>query len=671
MRYIIAFSPILFGTIPLVATIAGFSASSKAIDLQTQTTSIKEIREFGDDTFVKQLETLFTWAKRSDWYFSFGLWILVAVSVAFLLISTRIVLLDQAAVGQRQRYWYITRRAMVTSIVFSLVAIVLVAAFPVPIGATLGSITVFAIFIGCLTINATGLSIWSGRLDFPIIPAMLAVAGFLAWTGVNDDHELRRIDKDGQLVRSSLTSTIGPRGDLEDEFEKWYSRRVDKDEFKGEQGYPVYIVAAQGGGIYAAAQAVQFLTKLHTTCERFAQHLFAISGVSGGSVGAALYAALTDEFKATKDQCRSVAEMGLGQPRSPQMEQAQKSAFELVRNDYDFLSPLVASALFPDFAQRFFWPPLPVLSRARAIEQSIEAAWADIATKNFNGNGGDALRKGVLASWNPGGIKPALFFNTTEVGSGRRRIIAPFRFDPRFPTDAQFLPLSESYDIPVSVAAVASARFPWLTPAAWFWGDNTPANSPAKSETAKFHIVDGGYFENSGVTTAVEIINRLQHRAQTCCANARFYLIVLTSGAYSNSSSSAFSEAVSPVVALFNSRTARTYSTVNLATRDLGVAQPGAKNVLGRLNRVQKADFGEYVIPLPLGWRLSKMSATEIFFLTGRVGHCVPDENFEQMSKIKGFGPADCVQLLILHQLRGDDLDAALKQAQAKHFTVP
>ena len=290
---------------------------------------------------------LFTWADKADVYFSLGLWILSAVAIAFALASTLIVLLNRRPTDhQRERFWHITRRILVASIIFTLAAIVLIAAFPVPIGQTLGSITVFAIFIGCLAMNATGLSIWSRRLDFPVIPALLTLAIFLAWTDLNDDHELRRIDKNGHPVRSSSTSIADLAGNVEDEFEKWYGARIDKDqdEFNKEQGYPVYIVAAQGGGIYAAAQAVQFLTKLHTTCERFAQHLFAISGVSGGSVGAALYAALTNEFKATTDQCSTVAETNSGGSTIQQMANAQESAFELVRNDYDFLSPLVASA---------------------------------------------------------------------------------------------------------------------------------------------------------------------------------------------------------------------------------------------------------------------------------------------------------------------------------------
>ena len=669
VRHAVPFLPIVFGTLPLLATIAGFSAASKAIDRRAEEDSLAGITKFGDAAFFGQLKTLFDWAKLGDRYFDLGLWILWAVAATFFLTICVVVLIQgPPSAARRRQLWGVMWRVSLSSIVLSMSAIGLIAVYPVPIGQALGSIAIFAIFIGCLALNATGLSIWSQRLDFPIIPALLALAGLLAWTNLNDNHELRRIDSKGRQLGESAAPVNSPAGSVEDEFEKWYRLRVDRDqdEFK-KQGYPVYIVAAQGGGIYAAAQAVQFLTKLHTTCERFAQHLFAISGVSGGSVGAALFAAMTDEFTATKDQCRSIAELGLGPPRTPQMEMAQQSALELVRNDYDFLSPLIASALFPDFAQRFILPPLPVLSRARALEQAIEGAWASTATKHFNGSGRDALRNGVLASWNPAGIKPALFFNTTEVGSGRRRIIAPFGLGEEFSTDARFLPLAKDYDIPVSVAAVASARFPWLTPAAWFLEAEQPADPDGKPRIATSHVVDGGYFENSGVTTAAEIINRLENRARTCCKNARFYLIVLTSGEYGSGSSGAFSEAVSPVVALFNSRTARTYSTLDLATRDLGVVQSGAENVLGRVRRMQRADFGEYVIPLPLGWRLSKMSATEIFFLTGRAIHCVPNDNFVQTSNIKGFGPVDCVQLQILHQLRGDDLDDALALAKARH----
>ena len=255
---VLTFSPVLFGTLPLLAATAGLYAikghrSPDTTDLDA------EIQKFGDHDFVGQLNTIFEWAKLSDWYFNLGLWILITVTLAFSLICALIVIRNpQVTAHQRGRAWHIMRWVLVASIVFSLAAIVSVAVFPGPIGQTLGSITVFAVFAGCLAMNATGLSILSRRVDFPIIPALLALAAFLAWTDLNNDHELRRIDKNGHAVSSCSTCVADPAGEVEDQFQKWYEKRIDKDEFK-ERGYPVYIVAAQGGGIYAAAQSAQFL----------------------------------------------------------------------------------------------------------------------------------------------------------------------------------------------------------------------------------------------------------------------------------------------------------------------------------------------------------------------------------------------------------------------------
>ncbi|MGY3690537.1 hypothetical protein ACVIGA_000617 [Bradyrhizobium sp. USDA 3240] len=54
---------------------------------------------------------------------------------------------------------------------------------------------------------------------------------------------------------------------------------------------PAFIVAAEGGGIRAAAMTAIVLKELSLRNPKFADHLFAIVGVSGGSVGAATYAA--------------------------------------------------------------------------------------------------------------------------------------------------------------------------------------------------------------------------------------------------------------------------------------------------------------------------------------------------------------------------------------------
>src|SRR5215467_7277200 len=56
--------------------------------------------------------------------------------------------------------------------------------------------------------------------------------------------------------------------------------------------YPVFIIAVEGGGIYAATAASLFLAKLQDANPDFAQHVFAISAVSGGAIGATIFQAL-------------------------------------------------------------------------------------------------------------------------------------------------------------------------------------------------------------------------------------------------------------------------------------------------------------------------------------------------------------------------------------------
>jgi hypothetical protein len=80
-------------------------------------------------------------------------------------------------------------------------------------------------------------------------------------------------------------------------FEDWLRSRQDLTYYaEKHQRYPVFIVAARGGGIYAASQEAIFLSRMQDQCANFSQHIFAISGVSGGSVGAALFSSLARQF---------------------------------------------------------------------------------------------------------------------------------------------------------------------------------------------------------------------------------------------------------------------------------------------------------------------------------------------------------------------------------------
>src|SRR5262249_26970061 len=95
---------------------------------------------------------------------------------------------------------------------------------------------------------------------------------------------------DNHNVRILTESSAGPGGSVpvaSEQFQKWYESRLPA--LANYEEYPVYIVAAQGGGIYAAYQTAIFLARLYDYCPAFNDYLFAVSSVSGGSLGAAAY----------------------------------------------------------------------------------------------------------------------------------------------------------------------------------------------------------------------------------------------------------------------------------------------------------------------------------------------------------------------------------------------
>ena len=98
---------------------------------------------------------------------------------------------------------------------------------------------------------------------------------------------------------------------------------------------------------------------------------------------------------------------------------------------------------------------------------------------------------------------PALFLNTTEVETGRGRVIAPLTLDAAEFAASPSVASDGSTDVALSTAAVLSARFPWLTPPGWFGSSRTTA------QARKVHLVDGAYFDNSGLITAVAVAREI------------------------------------------------------------------------------------------------------------------------------------------------------------------
>jgi hypothetical protein len=178
-------------------------------------------------------------------------------------------------------------------------------------------------------------------------------------------------------------------------------------------------VAAAGGGAYAAYYTAMFLARLQDRCPNFAQHTFAISGVSGGSLGATVFAALAKQMAKNGDYIECNFNVP---PKDGPFEEKVREIFSA-----DFLSPVLAAALFPDLLQRVLPFPVPSFDRAKALDATLEEAWQQATQPKETGKSEvkaeNPLKKTFLDLWtskNNEEAVPALILNATEVANGYR-----------------------------------------------------------------------------------------------------------------------------------------------------------------------------------------------------------------------------------------------------------
>jgi hypothetical protein len=501
-----------------------------------------------------------------------------------------------------------------------------------------GPILVLCIFVAAATIMLTAASYWSDKTGIPLVGFVLVYVALISFLELNDSHRVYTLD----VTPSSALDSTAPR--LEEAFVDWLNARPDHDAFEGRR-YPVYIVAAQGGGIYAAYHTASALGAMQDACPAFARHTFAISGVSGGSLGAAVFASLTNaaapvSAKATREAC-------LDERRLPRREAAKEFSFVRVADRIlgeDYLSPVAYGLLFPDFVQLFVPYPVTSHDRARQFELALEKR-AESVLKTEAGRGRlalDALNllaRPFAEHWQAKGDTPALVLNTTEVGTGLRRIIAPFGF---VGDDVFFIPASEGKlrGLPLSTAAILSARFPWVTPPGWYY-----ERESTKGTEYKNHLVDGGYYENSGVATALDIIRAL--RSMAAVRERIDVRLIILSRPTDHTNETFFGiELLAPVRALLRVRAARARTTIAQAEREIGIT-----TIVGGRPAIQRINLLDMDYPPPLGWRLSKVTAFLIEAQNGRSGECVVGPQQTQVKE--GRFDADCVLETIRNDLKG------------------
>lgn len=333
------------------------------------------------------------------------------------------------------------------------------------------------------------------------------------------------------------------------------------------------VVATAGGGIRAAAWTTQVITGLQEQCGgRLSPSLLLVSSVSGGSVGAmfvtAPYSTDSGIYPGTATDLESIR-------------------FNAVRSS---LSAVGWGLAYPDLGRTIplFGSAIPEnLDRGWSLENAWATGWRE-----------SQQPQPTLADWRRDvqkGARPAVIFNATISENGERFLISST--DMSSEGSEQFFDVFPDYDIAVATAARLSATFPYVSPMA----------RPSQGTVAtSYHVGDGGYYDNSGLLSAVEWLREAAASVQ----EYRVLLILIDARPAKPSGGSSWSwqkQLVGPLETLLHVRTS---SQQTRDTIELAMAEEYLKNRNVDLVTVPFL-FASKSTP-PLSWHLTAAQVQEI-----------------------------------------------------------
>lgn len=287
-------------------------------------------------------------------------------------------------------------------------------------------------------------------------PIFLCLIGFIViFSYWNDNHKIRTIDKpEISFVKDTKY------------FEKWVdSLKIDSNT----KEYPVYLIASAGGGSRSAYWTMAVLSEIQKRNKDFYRHIFAMSGVSGGSLGLGIFGAKNQQ--AIREKNPTILKDSIMK--------------EIAGKDY--LSPLLSAFFYNNFLQWMLPFPIQSFDRARWLED----AW---------GNAYKELEYPIQKIFPLDGKSPMILFNATHLETGKKSITSNVILDTHFYHDIFNVCSIVNKPIPLKTAVSISARFPYITPPATIYHNKKKWG----------HLIDGGYLENSGLMTIVQTLQMMQ-----------------------------------------------------------------------------------------------------------------------------------------------------------------
>jgi hypothetical protein len=447
----------------------------------------------------------------------------------------------------------------------------------------------------------------------PYFALMIAFA--LLFSLWNDNHAIRTLvaipsaSAPAQAVVGGQDCEIPPSPDAQPQppgvqyplcgyIRRWLRARAgDIAPEAANQPYRVNLVGAAGGGIRAGYWTAGILSFYQDNDPTFASHTLAISGVSGGSLGAVVFDGLLLEQRLARATQRDFPSCGGTFSRQP----LTSCATAILGGD--FLAPTLGVMLYPDLVQRFLPVAIPRTDRARTLETSWESRWRDVMHDDWMGTSFDAL-----ADPDPASGLPLLLLNVTDIEDGKRALVSPLSVAPlEFPdtTDVRKL---VAKPMRMSTAAHLSARFMYVSPVATV----RVADGEGRERTWG-HLADGGYFENSGAATALDVLAALQRAAAAEGLGKRIQPVVMLLSNNPDSARPTEDPSSTPPDPLRLAVETRAPLETLLRAREGRGTQAQAvlkRAVEWRDTSTQRGVFKYYqprkdIVPLPLGWMLS------------------------------------------------------------------
>ncbi len=367
-------------------------------------------------------------------------------------------------------------RYYVTSFVLSIVTLLMMSYMPFGIwfSIAIGPLALFLLALTYLTIISGFLSWFAQRHSFPT--GIVSLVWILFMSACNDNNDFRVLMGPNDVPKEKI-EIAKEEASVKYQFDKWKNH----ESRKGLK--TVFVVAGQGGGSRASFWTGNNLAKLNESIPNFYSNVFAISSVSGSSAGSGFYNAL----------CYDAIKKGEYQNKAAISQKTREVT------GADYLSPNTAGTLFPEIIQSISPFGIPPFDRSRYLEDAWSNEFESVTGTEFLEDPFDQLYSDKSSSY----LLPFNVFNTTVIETGGKSLISVIK-----PSDerkrSKILHLNQELkqgQIPMKVAMSLSARFPAFTSAGTFETKNGSSDS--------LSIADGGYYENSGMETAVEIIDEL------------------------------------------------------------------------------------------------------------------------------------------------------------------